>query len=523
MDANLYARFRSHWRNRLDKTAIATPDGGRWTYGDIDRLSAQFAAALNAAGVAAGDRVVAQVEKSVGAVGLYLGTLRAGGVFVPLNTAYTPSEVEFFLADANPRVFFCRPEARGALRSIASRAGVDHIAALDTGAHEELWRENGPLEQADGIVARGGEDLASILYTSGTTGRSKGAMLSHRALSTNAAALTEIWELTADDVLLHALPIFHIHGLFVGLNTSFLNASKLLFLPSFDPRVVRRVLSKATVMMGVPTFYSRLLDHGITREECAHMRLFISGSAPLTEELSNAWEARTGYRILERYGMTEAGMIASNPLRGARIPGSVGFALPDVAIRVADGAGRELARGETGVIEVKGPNLFSGYWRLPKKTEQDTRADGFFITGDMGVMDADGRLRIVGRAKDLIISGGYNIYPKEIEVVLDAIAGVKESAVIGAPHKDLGEGVVAVLVAEKEAVADEVLQAALDEKLARFKHPRRFFWVTDLPRNAMGKVQKDALREEYKGAYNVTVEIPPPSPSATPPPQAGEE
>lgn len=505
MNANLYALFHERFRERANETCFATHDGGRWTYGDVDRLSAQFAAALFSARVEPGDRVVAQIEKSVPAAALYLATLRAGGVFVPLNTAYTQSEVEFFLRDSQPRVFFCRPESHRMALDAAKHTNVYNVAPLGTADYEELWRKE-KLDERHDIVMRGPEDLASLLYTSGTTGRSKGAMLSHRALTTNAQALSNIWGLTSDDVLLHALPIFHIHGLFVALNTSFLNGSKILFLPSFNPKEVRKHLRQATVMMGVPTFYSRLLDEGITREECTHMRLFISGSAPLTEEVSNEWTRRTGHRILERYGMTEAGMIASNPLDGERIPGTVGYALPGVEVKVCDRKGKEIPRGETGVIEVRGPNLFSGYWRAPEKTSEDVRPDGFFITGDMGEMSADGRLMIVGRAKDLIISGGYNIYPKEIETVLDAIPGVKESAVVGAPHRDLGEGAVAVLVAEAEPVAHALLQKALDEHLARFKHPRRFFWEKDLPRNAMGKVQKAVLRDKYAGAYATSKE-----------------
>ncbi len=500
--ANLFQLFLDRWRARPDAPAIATPEGGLWTYGDLDRLSAELAAALLAAGLEPGERVVAQVEKSVGAVALYLATLRAGGAFTPLNTAYTPSEVAFFLGDAKPRVFICRPETRAALEPVAKAASVPHIAALGTAADDELWRSARALPAFDGVVRRDGEDLASILYTSGTTGRSKGAMLSHRALATNAEALTKVWELSAGDVLLHALPIFHIHGLFVALNTSFLNRSKIIFLPSFDARAVRKHFRDASVLMGVPTYYSRLLEDGVTKEECGPMRLFISGSAPLTAAASDAWTARTGHRILERYVMTEAGMIASNPLAGERVAGTVGYALPDVDIRVTDSEGRELPRGETGVVEVRGPNLFSGYWRLPGKTAEEMRADGYFITGDIGMMEEDGRLRLVGRAKDLIISGGYNIYPKEIEVVLDAVDGVKESAVIGAPHKDLGEGVVAVLVADRAPLDDAVLKRALDERLARFKHPRRFLWIDALPRNAMGKVQKNLLREAYAQVYD---------------------
>ncbi|HXI86790.1 MAG TPA: AMP-binding protein [Parvularculaceae bacterium] len=499
---NLCALFRECWRDHEDDPAFVEPDGRVWSYGDVERLSAEFSAALFETGLKPGERVVAQIDKSVSAVGLYLGTLRAGGVYVPLNTAYTAHEVAFFLKDASPRIFFCRPETYESLRPVAASAGVPHVAAFPTASKVDHWRAE-RLARADIIAERSENDLASILYTSGTTGRSKGAMLSHGALAANAEALHKAWGFREGDVLLHALPIFHIHGLFVALHTAFLNASKIIFLDKFDPALVRRCLKEATILMGVPTFYSRLLDDGLTGEECANMRLFISGSAPLTEEASNAFAARTGFRILERYGMTEAGMIASNPLEGERIAGTVGYALPGVSVRVADENGREVPRGEVGVVEVKGSSLFSGYWGLPEKTAEEMRADGFFVTGDVGTMAPDGRLSLVGRAKDLIISGGYNIYPIEIEAVLDAAPGVKESAVVGAPHKDLGEGVIAVLVAEDEPVDEAVLQKALDDNLARFKHPRRFHWEKELPRNAMGKVQKAALREKHKDAYKV--------------------
>jgi malonyl-CoA/methylmalonyl-CoA synthetase len=327
-------------------------------------------------------------------------------------------------------------------------------------------------------------------------------MLSHGNLASNALALNALWGFSPSDVLLHALPIFHIHGLFVALHTAFLSASRILFLPKFETGEVRRRLGEATVMMGVPTFYTRFLDDpGFNAADVAHMRLFICGSAPLSARDWMRFKERTGHEILERYGMTEAGMIASNPLAGARVPGSVGFALPGVSVRVADATGKELPRGSEGVIEVKGPNVFGGYWRLPEKTAEEFRSDRFFITGDVGTMDEEGRLRIVGRAKDLIISGGYNIYPREIEAVLDDIPGILESAVIGAPHREMGEGVVAVLVAETAPLAPEIVQRALDEKLAKFKHPRRIFWEEALPRNAMGKVRKDALREKFAKAY----------------------
>ena len=490
--------------SRFDPAApfLTVPGGRRWSYGEIEALSARMAGALLAAGAKPGDRVCVQVDKSAENVVLYLAALRAGLVYVPLNTAYTESEIGYFLADAEPALFVCRPEAEEALKSVAAKAGVHGVYTLGANGKGSL---SGAQEDAlpfNKTEPRAADDLAVILYTSGTTGRSKGAMLTNGNLASNALALHRLWGFARGDVLLHALPIFHIHGLFVALHTAMLNGSEILFLPAFDAAAVRDALKRATVMMGVPTFYSRLLaEPGFGKEDCATMRLFISGSAPLTVETFNAFEARTGMRILERYGMSEAGMIASNPLNGERIAGTVGFALPDVSIRIAGEDGAPLAPGEAGNVEVKGPNVFAGYWRMPEKTQGEFR-DGWFITGDVGMLDAEGRLTLVGRSKDLIIAGGYNIYPIEIEQLLDAVPGVAESAVVGVPHKDMGEGVVAVLVAAKDAARpdDAALTAAM-EALAKFKRPRRFFWVDALPRNAMGKVQKQALRETYRDAF----------------------
>jgi malonyl-CoA/methylmalonyl-CoA synthetase len=442
------------------------------------------------------------VDKSVGAVGLYLAVLRVGAVYVPLNTAYTATELEFFLRDAEPGVFINRPNSGEGELLAAKSAGIEQVWHLGTSSDTGLWHEVLTLEPDYAIEERTGDDLAAIVYTSGTTGRSKGAMITHDALFSNAHSLHDIWGFVEGDVLLHALPIFHIHGLFVALHTAFLNASKVIFLDQFSTEEVRKYLSQATIMMGVPTFYSRLMAAaGFGAVDCENIRLFISGSAPLTEQASREWTTRTGHQILERYGMTEAGMITSNPLNGERVPGTVGYALPDVEVRVCDEEGRQLARGETGNVEVRGPNLFDGYWRLPDKTAEEVRENGYFITGDLGTMSDDGRLSIVGRGKDLIISGGFNIYPREIESVLDAIDGVAESAVVGVPHEDVGEGGVAVMVADGAPVADGEVQVALDSRLARFKHPRRFYWVEELPRNSMGKVQKNVLRDTYRDAY----------------------
>jgi malonyl-CoA/methylmalonyl-CoA synthetase len=500
MQDNFYALLRSRFAGRPDRTCLIT-DLRDCSYGEIDSLSAGFALALIESGVAPGDRVVVQVDKSPQAVALYLASLRAGAVFVPLNTAYTPAEVRYFLSDAAPRIFVCRPEDEAAHADAAGDAGA-RIVTLD-GKGESTLAARASSGAADGSIARrAADDVAVILYTSGTTGRSKGAMLTHRNLASNALTLFDCWGWRADDVLLHALPIFHIHGLFVAIHMAMLGASPMLFLPKFDVVAVRKALPRATVMMGVPTFYMRLLDQSdFGAAECAHMRLFICGSAPLTAAAHRAFQERTGHAILERYGMSEAGMIASNPLNGERIAGTVGYPLPGISVRVRDDVGR-VVTDEIGMIEVKGPNVFKGYWRMPEKTAEEFSEDGFFVTGDLGVQSSDGRLAIVGRGKDLIISGGYNIYPKEIEAVLDAIDGVVESAVIGVPHRDFGEGVVAVLATADGAPVDEVVvRAALEGRLARFKHPKKIVAVRELPRNTMGKVQKNVLRDAYKDAF----------------------
>ena len=495
---NLFGLLRERFEPSLDRPSLVLragdgAGGATWTYRDLDRASARFAAVLRGRGVEPGDRVLVQVPKSMEAVALYLGVLRCGGVYVPLNTAYTEREVDFFIGDASPRVV-----VRGAVAADSNDGGDPRTVDIDG-----LWREAQAAPADPAIEPRDDDDLAALCYTSGTTGRSKGAMITHGNLISNALALHEIWGFEPGDVLLHALPIFHVHGLFVALHTAFLNASKILFLPAFDAGAVRRLLPEATVLMGVPTFYSRLLaEPGFGSADCERIRLFVSGSAPLTEAVFGEFEARTGHLILERYGMTEAGMITSNPLRGERVAGTVGFPLPDVEVRVADENGAELPVAEVGTLEIRGPNLFPGYWGLPEKTAEEMRGDGFFVTGDLASVDAEGRVTLVGRGKDLIIAGGFNVYPKEVEDRLDEVAGVAESAVIGAPHADLGEGVVAVLVAERAPVGDDTLRSVLDAGLARFKHPRRFYWVEELPRNAMGKVQKNVLRERYRDAYD---------------------
>lgn len=490
-DESLYALLAPRFASTRDAPFLTAPDGAARSYGEIDALARRMAGALAAADARPGDRIAAQIEKSAENVALYLASLLGGFVYLPLNTAYTDDERAYFIADAEPAVVVTDPA-----RAVDAPRGPS-VLTLDANGVGSL------IDAASAVgpavpVARAGGDLAVILYTSGTTGRPKGAMITHGNLTTNAAALHRIWGFRPGDVLLHALPVFHIHGLFVALNTAMLNGSEVLFLPKFDGGEVRRLLPRASLMMGVPTFYTRLLaDPDFSAADCRTIRLFISGSAPLTPETFRAFEARTGHRILERYGMSEAGMIASNPLDGARVAGTVGYPLPGVEVRL--GAG--------DVVEVRGPNVFKGYWRNPEKTAEEFREAGWFATGDIGVLSADGRLTLSGRAKDLIIVGGYNVYPKEIEEVLDALPGIAESAVIGVPHPDMGEGVVAVLVPAKGSAAapplpDEQLREAVSV-LARFKQPRKFVWTDALPRNAMGKVQKAVLRQAQINAFGL--------------------
>lgn len=502
-NANLYLKFQTAMAQSTATDFLRVPDGPRLAYQDADEECGQMQAALASLGVSKGDRVVVQVEKSIEAVLLYLACLRIGAIYVPLNTAYTPAEVSYFVGDAEPALFVCDPAVIDKLSSdvIDNVARIKTLSAQGAGSLTELSKS---MSHTAEVVDCRPDDLAAILYTSGTTGRSKGAMLSHSNLSSNAQVLHQYWHFEDGDVLLHALPIFHVHGLFVALHTALLNGSTIHFLPKFDVNTIMRLLPQSTVMMGVPTFYTRLLEcPEFNRELCQNMRLFISGSAPLLAETHVAFEERTGFRILERYGMTETNMIASNPYDGERLAGTVGYALPGVSVRIADEKGHSLAAGETGILEVKGANVFSGYWRMPEKTKEEFREDGWFITGDLATMSKDGRITIVGREKDLIISGGYNIYPKEIELAIDDIGGVKESAVIGVPHPDFGEGVVAVVVRESGAeLVEKDISDALSGQLARFKQPKRVYFVDELPRNTMGKVQKVTLREQYGKSFN---------------------
>jgi malonyl-CoA/methylmalonyl-CoA synthetase len=499
---NLFELLAARASGAEDRVCLRGPDGSTLTYGQLDRRSAQLAGALRSAGAAAADRVVAQVDKSADAVALYLACLRAGLVHVPLNPAYTTAEVAHFLADAAPAVVVHRVGADPALDQVAAAAGVAAVLSLDPtgdGTLGELARHSAPFE---GAVDRDPDDLAAMLYTSGTTGRAKGAMLTHRNLASNAVALHQVWGFEPGDVLLHALPVFHVHGLFVALHCALLNASEVWFLPRFDPGEVRRLLPYATVMMGVPTFYTRLLaDPGFGPGDCRTVRLFTCGSAPLPDTVFRAFAERTGHVICERYGMTEAGIITSNPLQGERIAGTVGYALPGVELRVVDERGEALAAGHQGVVEVGGPGVFAGYWRRPDQTAAVMTPDGFLHTGDVGTLAPDGRLRLVGRTSDLIIAGGYNVYPKEIELVLDETPGVVESAVVGVPDPDLGEAVTAFVVLEPGAPTTAAdLARAVEGRLARFKQPRRYHLVDDLPRNAMGKVDKAALRSAAGGS-----------------------
>jgi malonyl-CoA/methylmalonyl-CoA synthetase len=500
--SNLFARLEE---SIVDGARTAIKASGRTplTYADVVALTGRMANVLAGLGVKPGDRVAAQVEKSVEALVLYLATVRAGAVYLPLNSAYTLNELGYFIGDAEPALVVCDPASASAVAGLAEKVG-GRVETLDAQGRGSLSTAAAGAPPSFETVARADDDLAAILYTSGTTGRSKGAMLTHYNLVSNALTLIDVWRFTAADVLIHALPIYHTHGLFVASTTVLFSGGSMHFLEKFDPDRILALMPEATALMGVPTFYVRLLQHaGLNRNVAPRMRLFVSGSAPLLAETHREWSARTGHAILERYGMTETNMNTSNPYDGERVPGSVGMALPGIAVRVADpDSGRELPRNEIGMIEVRGPNVFKGYWRMPEKTASEFRTDGFFITGDLGKMDERGYVHILGRGKDLVITGGFNVYPKEVEDEIDAVPGVFESAVIGLPHKDFGEAVTAVVVRSKAADLDDAaVMAALDGRLAKFKLPKRVVFVDDLPRNAMGKVQKNVLRERFAGLY----------------------
>ncbi|AYQ30050.1 MULTISPECIES: malonyl-CoA synthase [unclassified Polaromonas] len=502
---NLFAALRAAFPASLDEVAVETDTGLNYSWRDLERGTAMMANLLASLGLPEGARVAVQVEKSVEAMMLYLATLRAGYVFLPLNTAYQSAEIEYFIGNAEPSVMVCSSKNFGWVSKIAFKAGTQNVFTLDDDRTGSLLDRAAHCSDKHEAVARKADDLAAILYTSGTTGRSKGAMLTHGNMLSNALVLKDAWGWKQGDVLIHALPIFHVHGLFVAIHGALINGSKMIWLAKFDPKLVVKKLPEATVFMGVPTLYVRLLaEAGLTREACRNMRLFVAGSAPLLIETFNEWKARTGHTILERYGMSETVMLTSNPYEGAeRRGGTVGFALPGVSLRVQDDGGQSLPAGEIGGIQVKGPNIFKGYWRMPEKTKEEFTADGYFKTGDVGKVDERGYIVIVGRSKDLIISGGYNVYPAEIEGYINDMPGVAESALVGVPHPDFGEVGVAVVIA-KPGVALEGgrIVGELKSKLANFKIPKQCFVVNELPRNTMGKVQKNLLREQYKDLFS---------------------
>jgi len=512
---NLFAALRAAFPADLDQIAVETASASGepllYTWRDLDRASARMANLLASLNIPEGSRIAVQVEKSVEAMVLYLATLRAGYVFLPLNTAYQSAEIAYFIGNAEPAVVVCTPANFGWVSKIAFTAGTQHVFTLGDDRMGSLLER--AAHHADGHQAavKGADDLAAILYTSGTTGRSKGAMLTHGNLLSNAAMLKDYWGWQKGDVLIHALPIFHVHGLFVAIHGALLNGSKMIWFARFDPKAVIAAMPRATVFMGVPTLYVRMLaEPALTRAAASHMRLFIAGSAPLLIETFKEWQDRTGHTILERYGMSETIMLTSNPCAAdARYGGqderrgaTVGFPLPGVGLRVVDDAGQEVPTGEIGNIQVRGPNVFKGYWRMPEKTQEEFSADGWFKTGDVGTVDGRGYVSIVGRSKDLIISGGYNVYPAEIEATINEMPGVAESALVGVPHPDFGEVGVAVVIPKPGAKLDgDAIVAQLKGQLANFKIPKRCFVATELPRNTMGKVQKNLLREQHKGLF----------------------
>lgn len=520
---NVYALFESRLPRDLGQIGLETPDGLLYSWRDLHFGSARIAGWLRSLGVGADaggapPRIAVQVDKSPEALMLYLAALRAGWAYVPLNTAYQRAEIEYFLRDAQPAAFVCTPARAAELRPLAQQLGCPHVATLGEHRDGEVLAAAAPFADHFATVHRAADDLAAILYTSGTTGRSKGAMLSHGNLASNALVLDEFWgfaeerETGGHDVLLHALPLFHVHGLFVATHAALISASPMIFLPRFDAKQVLRFLPHSTVFMGVPTYYTRLLAEArLDRHVCRNMRLFVSGSAPLLAETFNDFSRRTGHTIVERYGMSETLMLVSNPYFGTprdRIAGTVGVPLPDVSVRVVRDDGTPCDNGEIGHVLVKGPSVFSGYWRMPEKTAEEFTEDGWFRTGDVGQFGGPGRpdgyLTLVGRSKDLIISGGYNVYPKEIEGYIDEMPGVAESAVIGLPHADFGEAVAAVVVrAPGQTVDAAQVIDRLKTLIAGYKVPKRIWLVDELPRNAMGKVQKNVLRERYAHAFVV--------------------
>jgi malonyl-CoA/methylmalonyl-CoA synthetase len=502
MNENLYSLFESRFPADRARPLLVLEDGREISYGEAEETCARYASFLSGLGLAPGERVAVQVEKSPEALLLYLACLRAGLVYLPLNSAYQQGEVGYFLENAEPGAVVAQPRSLPWLEPLAAQRGIRHVFSLDEGGKGTFVDAAHGAPERFATVERGLDDLAAILYTSGTTGRSKGAMITHRNLASNATVLHAYWGFGPDDVLVHMLPLFHVHGLFVACHCVLMNGTAMRFHAKFDARRALEDFARSSVFMGVPTFYTRLIaEAGLTRAACARMRLFVSGSAPLLAETHAEFEKRSGHRILERYGMTETGMLTSNPLAGERRPGTVGLPLPGTSVRVVGDDGSACAAGEIGHVQVKGDNVLPGYWRMPEKNKEEFTADGFFRTGDVGTFSADGYLSIVGRSKDLIITGGYNVYPKEVELAIDELPAVAESAVVGIPHPDFGEAVTAVLVPRPGVAAPteaEVI-AWLKSRLANFKVPKRVFVVEELPRNTMGKVQKNVLRDRYSG------------------------
>jgi len=508
---NLFCALRAAFPADLNAVAVETDDGLKYSWQDLDRATAMVANLLASLELPEGSRIAVQVEKSVEAMVLYLATLRAGCVFLPLNTAYQSAEIDYFIGNAEPAVVVCSSANFGWVSKIAFKAGTRHVFTLNDDRTGSLLDRAAHHSDQNTPVERQADDLAAILYTSGTTGRSKGAMLTHGNLLSNALTLKDYWGWKKNDVLIHALPIFHVHGLFVAIHGALINGSKMVWMSRFEPKGVIARMADATVFMGVPTLYVRMLaEPSLTQQTAKNMRLFIAGSAPLLIETFSDWQSRTGHTILERYGMSETAMLTSNPYRAdpryakqtERRGGTVGFPLPGVRLRVRGDDGKDMAVGEIGGIQVQGPNVFKGYWRMPEKTAEEFTSDGFFKTGDVGKVDERGYVTIVGRSKDLIISGGYNVYPAEIEGYINDMPGVAESAVVGVSHPDFGEvGVAVVILKSGSALQAEAVLGELKAKLANFKIPKKCFVVPELPRNTMGKVQKNLLREQYKGLF----------------------
>ena len=504
VDNNIYTLFQSRFPEDRAKNVIETDEGREHSYSDLERETARYASFLTQRGMKPGDRLAVQVDKSPQTLFLYLGCLRAGCVYLPLNTAYTDNELAYFLADAEPAAMVCRPQAHETIMGLAAANGIPHVLTLDERGEGSLPQQASQLAAEFETVACASDTLAVILYTSGTTGRPKGAMITHGNLAANGLALHEAWGWTPDDVLLHALPIFHIHGLFVACHCVLLAGSKMIFLRKFGVPAVIHLLPQATVFMGVPTYYTRLLaDPGFDKHTCRNMRLFTCGSAPLLEQTFREFQQRTGHTIVERYGMTETGMNSSNPLAGPRLAGTVGPALPGVSVRVVDETGRPVPPGTVGQLQVRGENVFKGYWRMPESTAREFTSDGYFRTGDLAKADENSYIAIVGRDKDMIISGGLNIYPKEVEGLIDKLHGVVESAVIGLPHFDFGEAVTAVVVRTpgQDDTSEATVIQYLKDKIAGYKIPKHVFFVDALPRNTMGKVQKNRLRDTYADTF----------------------